>query len=286
MPSTSTRLNSGVSVFGKKSALVTGASAGLGEEFALQLADLGVTHLTLTARRADRLEELGKCLIALHSSLRVDTIPADLADAAGVARLIADLEQRGFSPDILINNAGLGDLGTFETSDPAKIESMLAVNIAALTRLTRWALPGMLARRAGWICNVGSTAGLIPLPTFAVYAATKAYVNSFSEALRIEVHGSGVRVLALCPGPVETEFGQVASRENSKRKFAPPAFLCVSKTDVVRETLTALARGRGRLIPGLMVRLPMLLAESTPRWILRLVFNLASGDFRREREAG
>jgi short-subunit dehydrogenase len=272
-----------MSAFAGKSALITGASAGLGEEFALQLTDLGVTHLALTARRADRLEELKVCLIAANPSLRVDTIPADLADAAGVAKLIADLEQRGFSPDILINNAGLGDLGTFETSDPARTESMLAVNIVALTRLTRWALPGMLARQAGWICNVGSAAGLIPLPTFAVYAATKAYVNSFSEALRIELHGSGVRVIALCPGPVETEFGQVASRENSRRKFAPPSFLCVSKTKVVRETLNALARGRGRLIPGLMVRFPMLLAESTPRWILRLVFNLTSGDFRRER---
>ena len=272
-----------MSVYKGKSALVTGASAGLGEEFALQLADLGVTHLVLTARRADRLEELRKCLVASNPSLHIDTIAADLADASGVTNLIAELEKRGFSPDILINNAGLGDLGTFETSDPAKIESMLAVNVVALTRLTRWALPGMLARKAGWICNVGSTAGLIPLPTFAVYAATKAYVNSFSEALRIELHGSGIRVIALCPGPVETEFGQVASRENSKRKFAPPAFLCVSKTDVVRETLTALARGRGRLIPGLMVRFPMLLAESTPRWILRLVFNLSSGDFRRER---
>ena len=99
---------------------------------------------------------------------------------------------------------------------------MLAVNIVALTRLTHWAVPGMLAKKSGWICNVGSTAGLLPLPTFAVYAATKAYVNSFSEALRVELHGSGVNVLALCPGPVETEFGQVASRENSKRKFAPP----------------------------------------------------------------
>ena len=87
---------------------------------------------------------------------------------------------------------------------PFLLDAMLAVNIVALTRLTRWALPGMLARKSGWICNVGSTAGLIPLPTFAVYAATKAYVNSFSEALRIELHGSGVRVLALCPGPVET----------------------------------------------------------------------------------
>jgi hypothetical protein len=274
-----------VSVFAGKSALVTGASAGLGEEFAIQLADLGVTHLVLTARRADRLGELGKRLIASNRTLRVDAITADLANASGVTSLISEMDKFGFSPDILINNAGFGDIGTFETSDPAKIDSMLAVNIVALTRLTRWALPGMLAKKAGWICNVGSTAGLIPLPTFAVYAATKAYVNSFSEALRIELHGSGIEVLALCPGPVETEFGQVASRENSKRKFAPPAFLCVSKTDVVRETLTALTRGQGRLIPGLMVRFPMLLAESTPRWILRLVFNLSSGDFRRERAA-
>jgi hypothetical protein len=273
-----------VSVFAEKSALVTGASAGLGEEFAIQLADLGVTHLALTARRADRLEQLKACLVAANPSLRVDIITADLAGASGVTTLIAELDKRGFSPDILINNAGFGDLGTFETSDPAKIESMLAVNIVALTRLTRWLLPGMLARKSGWICNVGSTAGLIPLPTFAVYAATKAYVNSFSEALRIELHGSGVRVLALCPGPVETEFGQVAARENSKRKFASPPFLRVTKTDVVRQTLNALARGKGRLIPGLMVRFPMLLAESTPRWILRLVFNFASGDFRRERE--
>jgi len=275
-----------MSAFAGKSALVTGASAGLGEEFALQLADLGVAHLVLTARRADRLEDIKACLIAANPALRVDTIPADLADAAEVTKLIATLGKGaldGFSPDILINNAGLGDLGAFETSDPARIESMLAVNIVALTRLTRWALPGMLGKQAGWICNVGSTAGLIPLPTFAVYAATKAYVNSFSEALRIELHGSGIKVLALCPGPVETEFGRVASRENSRRKFAAPHLLCVGKTEVVRQALTALARGRGRLIPGLMVRFPMLLAESAPRWILRLVFNRMSGDFRRER---
>jgi short-subunit dehydrogenase len=273
-----------VSVFTGKSALVTGASAGLGGEFALQLAERGVKHLVLTARRADRLAELQSSLQKTSSTLRVDTFPADLADPAAVTKLIEDFQQLGFSPDILINNAGLGDLGTFETSDPAKMESMLAVNIVALTRLTRWALPGMLAKKCGWICNVGSTAGLIPLPTFAVYAATKAYVNSFSEALRIELHGSGLNVIALCPGPVETEFGQVASRQNSKRAFALPAFLCVSKTDVVRQTLSSLARGQGRLIPGLLVRFPMLIAESTPRWILRLFFNLMSGDFRKERQ--
>jgi short-subunit dehydrogenase len=141
----------------------------------------------------------------------------------------------------------------------------------------------MLKTKAGWICNVGSTAGLIPLPSFAVYAATKAYVNSFSEALRVELHGSGVEVIALCPGPVETEFGQVASRENSKRRFSPPSFVCIDKAAVVSQTLDAMARGQGRIIPGLLVRVPMLLAESTPRWILRLAFNFISSDFRKER---
>ena len=272
-----------MSVFTGKSALITGASAGLGTEFALQLAELGAAHLVITARRADRLNELKAQLLASHPSLKIDVIPGDLSDPADVTRLIATLDQNQFSPDILINNAGFGDLGTFESSDPAKTEAMLSLNIVALTRLTRWAVPGLLRAGSGWICNVGSTAGLIPLPTFAVYAATKAYVNSFSEALRIELHGSGVSVLALCPGPVETEFGAVASRPTGKRKFAPPAFMCVDKKDVVRDTLAAMARGQGRFIPGLAVRFPMLLAESTPRWILRLVFNLASGDFRKER---
>ena len=166
----------------------------------MQLAGLGVTCIAISARRADRLHELGKALVQSSPSLQVEEISADLADPNGVAGLIAELENRAVAPDILISNAGFGDLGTFETSDPKKIETMLAVNIVALTQLTRWALPAMLAKKSGWICHVGSTAGLIPLPTFAVYAATKAYVNSFSEALRVEVHGSGVNVLALCPG--------------------------------------------------------------------------------------
>jgi len=274
-----------MSTFTGKSALVTGASAGLGGEFALQLAALGVNHLVLTARRADRLESLKASLLGIYSGLHIDTIPTDLSDPEALTQFIGAMDEAGFSPDILINNAGFGDLGTFETSEPARIESMLAVNIVALTRLTRWALTGMLKSGSGWICNVGSTAGLIPIPSFAVYGATKAYVNSFSEALRIELHRSGVYVTALCPGPVETEFGEVASRANSKRQFEPPAFLCVHKADVVAQTLTALARGQGRVIPGLPVRFGMLLAESTPRWILRFVFNLMSGDFRKERQA-
>jgi short-subunit dehydrogenase len=273
-----------VSVYRDKTAIITGASSGLGEEFAVQLSDLGVSRLVLTARRAERLASLRAVLTAAHPALRVDTITADLADDADVTGLIGALNSlEGLACDILINNAGLGDLGTFESSDAAKIQAMLEVNIVALTRLTHWVVPGMLARRRGWICNVGSTAGLLPLPSFAVYAATKAYVNSFSEALRVELRGTGVNVLALCPGPVETEFGGVASRANSKRQFAPPAALCISKGDVVRGTLRALARGQGRFIPGLLVRLTMLLAESTPRWLLRFVFNFMAGGFQKER---
>ena len=264
---------------------MTGASAGLGEEFALQLAALGVAHLLLVARRSDRLQDLQSRLLAAHPTLRVDLFAVDLGQEEVVTGLLREWDQTGVLPDILINNAGLGDLGVLETSPAPKIELMLAVNIVALTRLTRWIVPGLLKKRLGWICHVGSTAGMLPLPTFAVYGATKAYVNSFSEAVRAELHGSGVSVLALCPGPVETEFGQVASRPDGKRQFAPPSFLCVPKETVVRDTLEALVRRQGRFIPGLLVRLIMLIAESVPRWMLRFMFNLTSGQFRRERAA-
>ena len=201
--------------FAGMNALVTGASAGLGGEFARQLAARGVKRLALTARRAERLEQLRGELA--RPGLQVDCFPADLASEDAATHLMADLDSAGFVPDILINNAGFGDVGNFEDAEPAKLESMLAVNVVALTRLSRWAVPGMVQRRRGWICNVGSSAGMLPLPQFAVYAATKAYVNSFSEALRLEVRATGVKVMALCPGPVETEFGQVASRPDGAR---------------------------------------------------------------------
>jgi short-subunit dehydrogenase len=262
-----------------QSALITGASAGLGAEFAVQLAQRGVGRLVLVARRLDRLEDLRARLLATHPALQIELHAADLGNENAVTALLRDLP----SPDILVNNAGLGDLGMLESSEPAKIEQMLAVNVVALTRLTQWAVPGMLKNRRGWICNVGSTAGMLPLPSFAVYGGTKAYVNSFTEALRTELHGSGVSVLALCPGPVETEFGQVASRPSGQRRFAPPAFLCVPKERVVHETLDAMERGQGRIVPGLLVRFGILFMESFPRWLLRGVFNLSSGEYRRER---
>ncbi len=271
------------SPFAGKSALITGASAGLGEEFARQLADRGIGHLVVVARRLDRLDTLRMSFLPTHPTLQFEMKAVDLGNEDAVTEFIRDRERYGHRPDILINNAGFGDLGALESSDPAKIEQMIAVNVTALTRLTQWAVPGMLQRGSGWICNVGSTAGMLPLPSFAVYGATKAYVNSFSEALRAELHGSGVNVMALCPGPVETEFGEVASRPTGHRRFAPPSFLCVPKERVVRETLDAMERGQGRLIPGLPVRFGIMFMESFPRWILRGVYNLSSGQFRRER---
>jgi short-subunit dehydrogenase len=263
--------------FAGTTALVTGASAGLGEEFARQLAARGVKRLALVARREDRLQKLRAELSG--AARQVDIFPADLAKPESVTKLMADLDAAGLSPDVLINNAGLGDLGSFLSADPERIEAMMSVNMIALTRLTKWAIPAMTQRQRGWICNVGSTAGILPLPSFAVYAATKAYVNSFSEALRIELHHANVNVLALCPGPVETEFGQVASRPDGKRKFSVPAALAVSKEDVVTQTLDAMEHGRARLIPGLPVRISILLAETTPRFLMRAFFTATSGRF-------
>jgi short-subunit dehydrogenase len=209
--------------FSNSTVLITGASAGLGAEFARQLAPEAKT-LILTARRAERLDALKKELIAQNSELEVYIVVADLSQPEGVDELLLYLTKNILSVDFLVNNAGFGDVGTFETSDWSKIRSMLRVNIEALTALTHALLPGMLARKNGAILNVASTAGMLPLPTLGVYAATKAYVCSFSEALRAEVKNRGVTVTALCPGPVETEFNSVASRPNSSRSMRPPSF--------------------------------------------------------------
>jgi short-subunit dehydrogenase len=265
--------------------LITGASAGLGEEFARQLVFEKVAQIVITARRGDRLDKLKKMLKELSPNpVQIDCIVGDLSQADGVTKLIAAMEAISFSPDILINNAGFGDLGLFESAEQSKIDSMLSLNIVALTQLCHYYLPKMLKAKKGWICNVGSTAGVITfLPTFAVYAATKAYVNSFSEALRIECLGSGVNVSVLAPGPVETEFGDVAGRSNSERKFEAPDFLMVHKAQVVHDALRGLARNQGRVIPGIVVRLSMLWLEGVPAFILRFFMGFQKSAFIKER---
>jgi hypothetical protein len=248
-------------------ALITGASAGIGREFARQLAGQA-RSLVLVARREQRLSELRGELTQHHPNLVVHIRETDLADLAQLKELVAWLEREKINVDLLINNAGLGDSGPFATSNPKRNEQMMLVNMVALTSLTRHLLPQMIARKRGGILNVSSSAGFLPIPGFAVYAASKAYVTSFSEALRTELRGTDVSVCALCPGPVHTEFQEVAKRPGG-HPDGGPEFVYVSVEQVVHDALAALDADRPLVIPGFAMKLGMFLVRITPMSILR-----------------
>jgi short-subunit dehydrogenase len=187
----------------KKVALITGASAGLGVDFARQLARRG-HHLVLVARRKDRLEALAKELGNARA------VAADLSKKDAAAKLMADLAVNGETVDLLVNNAGFGLIGRFAEFDAERLRQMIDLNCGALTDLCRAVAPGMIARKSGAILNVASTAAFQPGPKMAVYFATKAFVLSLSEALHEELKPHGITVSCLCPGPTRTEFGDVA----------------------------------------------------------------------------
>jgi uncharacterized protein len=254
-------------------ALITGASAGIGREFARQLASRA-RSLILIARREQRLNELRDELAQRYQNLAISIRKTDLADFLQLNELLAWLDRERIDVDLLINNAGLGDSGAFVTSDPIRNEQMTLVNIVALTTLTRHLLPRMIARKRGGILNVSSSAGFLPIADFAVYAATKAYVTSFSEALRTELRGAGVSVCALCPGPVHTEFQEVAKRPGAQPDTGPE-FVFVPVDNVVRDALTALEADRPLVIPGFPMKLGMFLVRLTPMPILRFLSRLS-----------
>ena len=187
-------------------ALVTGASSGIGETLARSLARRGVGGLVLVARSADKLTRLAEELQEKHG-LPVAVIPADLSDPETPQRLKEETDRRGLTVDLLVNNAGFGSYGPFEALAPAREDDMVSVNVAAVVALTRAYLPDMAARGRGGILNVASTAGFQPVPYMATYGATKAFVLSFTEALWAEMRSRGVRVCCLCPGGTATEFG-------------------------------------------------------------------------------
>ncbi len=250
-------------------ALITGASAGIGREFARQLGGRA-RSLILIARREQRLSELRNELNRQYPKLAVSFRKTDLADLAQLNELLAWLDHGRIDVDLLINNAGLGDSGAFATSNPIRNEQMTLVNIVALTTLTRHVLPRMIARGRGGILNVSSSAGFLPIPDFAVYAATKAYVTSLSEALRAELRGTGVSVCALCPGPIHTEFQEVAKRSGAQPDTGPE-FVFVPVEQVVRDALEALEADRPLIIPGFPMKLGMFLVRIIPMPILRLL---------------
>ena len=250
------------------SALITGASAGIGGEFARQLANRART-LVLVARREQRLNELRDELRSRNPQLNVQVRVVDLCDKSQIDELVRWLEQNKIDIDFLINNAGLGDYGPVATSDFERDDRIIQVNIAALAFLTRLLLPQMIQRKRGAILNVSSSAGFLPIPGMAVYAASKAFVNSFTEALRAEVRWSGVIVTALCPGPVHTEFGDRAKRPGREPETGPE-FTYVSVKQTVRDALDAIESDKPLVIPGFVMKLAMLLVRITPMPILRL----------------
>lgn len=250
-------------------ALITGASAGLGEEFARQLA-ARCHSMVLVARRGDRLAALAAELAA-HFPIKLRCFEADLADPAQRVQLFEALEEKSLLPDLLINNAGMGDYGTFGDADWNKLENMMRLNMEGLTHLTHLFLPAMQSRQRGAIVNISSLASILPIPDFAVYAATKAYVSSFSEALRIELREHGISVLAVCPGPVHTEFGQVAARGEGEAFDGMREWFYVHKEQVVAEAIRAMDADKARVYPGWHIALAAAGISLIPLALLRIV---------------
>jgi short-subunit dehydrogenase len=229
----------------------------------------------LIARRQQRLDELRDELRNRNTQLEVHTRVVDLCDKSQIDDLVSWLEQNKIDIDLLINNAGLGDYGAVATSDIERDDRIIQVNVAALTFLTRQLLPGMIERRRGAILNVSSSAGFLPIPGMGIYSATKAYVNSFTEALRSELHKTGVSVTALCPGPVHTEFGDVAKRPGGQPETGPE-FVYVSVEQTARDALAAIESDKPLVIPGFFMKFGMFLVRMTPMSILRLAWRLGA----------
>jgi uncharacterized protein len=260
----------------EKTALVTGASAGLGRELARLFAKDG-HDVVLVARRRDRLDALAKELAAAFG-VKATVIAADLGDRAAPSAIADELRARGMAVDFLVNNAGFGTCGAFERSELSRELEMVDVNIRALMQLTRLFLPDMLARKRGRILNIASVAGFVPGPYMATYYASKAFVLSFTEALSSELAGTGVTATASCPGPTATEFGSVAGSAKTKlfeRRVA-------QAEQVARHAYKAMLEGKVVAISGFMNKLIAWSVRISPRATLR---SIAAG-LNRNRKKG
>ncbi len=248
----------------KSTVLITGASAGLGAEFAREHAARG-DDLILVARRADRLDALAAELAGKHG-IRAEVIVADLTAADAADALMDEIAKRGLTVGVLINNAGFGARGDFAALDIAMQLGMIDLNCRTLVALCHAALPGMIERKSGGILNIASTAAFQPGPWMAVYYASKAFVLSFSEALHEEVKDKGVRVATLCPGATRTEFGEVADMTSSTLfKFAG------EPGQVVRDGMRALDGNHAVKVSGLANAMLAGSIRFTPRFLARRI---------------
>lgn len=227
-----------------RAALITGASSGIGEAIALELAKRG-HQLVLVARRADRLHALAACL-----NTKAHVLPADLSRRADRAALPDRVAELGLEPDILINNAGLSGRALVAKSVPEQQLNLVEVDVVAVVDLCSRFLPGMVERGRGAVLNVSSLAGFYPLPGQAAYGAAKAFVLSYTESVRSELRGSGVTASALCPGPVATGLDDVAGFDAGERASVLPGFMWKSATEVARAGIDGLAANKPRIVPG------------------------------------
>jgi short-subunit dehydrogenase len=242
-------------------ALVTGASSGIGAAIAADLAGRG-HGVTLVARREERLRELAAQLSQTHG-IRAEVLASDLADPSARDALAADVEALGLQVEILVNNAGFGVSRDLISSDRERLLAMIRVNCEALLDLQARYLPEMVARRRGTIINIASTAAFQPLPGSAAYAATKAFVLSLSEATHAELSGTGVTLTAVCPGPVRTEWAEVAGIGSAEEKT--PSALWMTAEAVAADAISGAERGKRVVIPGVLNRAGALTGQHAPR---------------------
>lgn len=242
-------------------ALVTGASSGIGAAIAREFASRGHA-VALVARREDRLRSLARELKAEHG-VAAEPIACDLGDPAERDRLADYLAELGRSVEVLVNNAGFGSRGRFASNDRERMTGMVRLNVEAVVDLTARFLPGMAERGRGAVINVASVAAFQPLPGGATYAATKSFVLSFSEALHTEQRGSGVTVTAVCPGPVKTEFTEVAGMTGVENET--PEVFWMSAEEIGRHAVEGAEEGKRTVVPGTLNRAQSLVGQHTPR---------------------
>ncbi|MCX6398786.1 MAG: SDR family oxidoreductase [Propionibacteriales bacterium] len=243
-------------------AIVTGASSGIGTEIARDLSRRG-HHVTLVARSADKLEALAAELPA-----GADVLATDLSDRPSRAGLLDRVTANGRFPNILVNNAGLSTMGPVSASDPEAEMGMIEVDVVAVADLCSRFLPGMVERGQGVVLNVASTAAFQPLPGQAGYGAGKAFVLSYTQSLAGELRGSGVTATTLCPGPVDTGFGERAGFTKEEAEAALPSVMWVTAKEVARAAVEGMDKGRLVVIPGKVNRAAAAFAQVTPRTLL------------------
>jgi len=246
-------------------AVVTGASSGIGADIARELAKRG-HELVLVARSGDKLQAL-----ADEVPTTAHVVPLDLADPEARAGLLADLEGRGLVPQVLVNNAGFSTTGPVHASDPEREAALVEVDVKAVVDLCSRFLPGMVERGSGAVLNVASTAAFQPLPGQAAYGAAKAFVLSYTRSLAGELKGTGVSVTALCPGPVDTGFGEAAGFSKEEFDNVLPGMLWVAPQEVARQAVAGLDRGALVVIPGLANKLGAGLSTIAPKRLLTTI---------------